>query len=193
MQGELPTSAPVQEAEWIRQIGRRDRAAFERFYASYGPRVFRFVVRMLRDEDRAEELVNDVMVEVWKSADRFQGRSSVSTWVFGIARHRALNAVRGKRIETTPLDEGIQAEDEAETAEMSVHRKSVKARLRKALDALSPEHREVVELTFFQGLSYKEIAQVVGCPENTVKTRMFHARKKLKPLLAEVRLSEESA
>jgi RNA polymerase sigma-70 factor (ECF subfamily) len=192
MKSEVQAGGAAEAADWIARIARGDRNAFERMYAAYAPRIFRFVVRMVRDETRSEEIVNDVMVEVWKSASRFEGRSSPSTWVLGIARHRALNALRGGRLDTRPLDEGVEVCDPGEDAEVTADKKSMAVRLRAALDALSPEHREVVELTFFQGCSYKEIAAIVRCPENTVKTRMFHAKKKLKPLLAEARLEGEA-
>jgi RNA polymerase sigma-70 factor (ECF subfamily) len=192
MKSEVQAGGAAEAADWIARIARGDRNAFERMYAVYAPRIFRFVVRMVRDETRSEEIVNDVMVEVWKSASRFEGRSSPSTWVLGIARHRALNALRGGRLDTRPLDEGVEVCDPGEDAEVTADKKSMAVRLRAALDALSPEHREVVELTFFQGCSYKEIAAIARCPENTVKTRMFHAKKKLKPLLVEARLEGEA-
>jgi RNA polymerase sigma-70 factor (ECF subfamily) len=192
MKSEVQAGGAAEAADWIARIARGDRGAFERMYAAYAPRIFRFVVRMVRDETRSEEIVNDVMVEVWKSASRFEGRSSPSTWVLGIARHRALNALRGGRLDTRPLDEGVEVCDPGEDAEVTADKKSMAVRLRAALDALSPEHREVVELTFFQGCSYKEIAAIARCPENTVKTRMFHAKKKLKPLLVEARLEGEA-
>ena len=84
-----PASASEQEARWIRQIATGDRRAFERLYEVYGPRIFRFAVRMVKDESRAEEVVDDVMFEVWKSASRYEARSKPSTWILGIARFRA--------------------------------------------------------------------------------------------------------
>lgn len=171
------------EVIWLERIAHRDRTAFEELYREYGPRVFRFAVRMIRDETKAEEVTNDVMVEIWKSADRFKGRSAVSTWIFSIARHRALNAVRRKQIPTTDIDDAIDVSDETEDPMASTDQSTTGDLLRTALDQLSREHREVVELTFFHGLNYREIAQIVECPEGTVKTRMFHAKKQLGPLL----------
>ena len=183
---------PEQEAEWIRRIAAGDRRAFEELYAVYARRVFRFMIRMVKDEARAEELVNDVLVEVWKSAGRFEGRSKPSTWIFGIAHHKGLNAVRGKKIQTTELDEARPVADPAEGADAEVDRGTLRRRVQAALDELSPDHRAVVELTFFQGLSYPEIAEAIGCPTGTVKTRMFHAKKRLGPLLAELAAVEDS-
>ena len=183
----------TREAEWIRRISEGDRNAFQALYAEYAPRVFRFVVRMIRDEAKSEEVANDVMLQVWKGAGRFEGRSSPSTWILGIARNRALNAVRGNRIETEPLEEGLAVKDETPDVEASIDRHTLAERLRTALDGLSPQHREVVELTFFQGCSYREIAEIVSCPENTVKTRMFHAKKRLKPLLSALAAEGDAA
>lgn len=181
-----------QEAEWIRRIAAGDRRAFEELYAVYAKRVFRFMIRMVRDEARAEELVNDVLVEVWKSAGRFEGRSKPSTWIFGIAHHKGLNALRGKKVQLTELDEASPIADPQEGADVAVDRGTLRKRVQAALEELSPDHRTVVELTFFHGLSYPEIAEAIGCPTGTVKTRMFHAKKRLGPLLAELAAVEDS-
>lgn len=171
------------ELVWLERIANCDRTAFEELYQEYGPRVFRFAVRMIRDETKAEEVTNDVMVEVWKSAGKFQGRSAPSTWIFSIARHRALNAIRRKTIPTTNLDDSPEPLDESEDPMAATDQSTTSDLLRTAIDQLSKEHREVIELTFFQGLNYKEIANIVECPEGTVKTRMYHAKKQLGPLL----------
>lgn len=177
-------SAFEQEAQWIRQIAEGDRRAFEKLYEVYGPRIFRFAIRMVKDEGKAEEVVDDVMFEVWKSAGRYEARSKPSTWILGIARFRALNAIRGKQLETRAIDEDAPIADPAEDAGEQLDRRAQIERVKGALDQLSPEHREVVELTFFQGCSYKEIAEIAGCPEGTVKTRMYHAKRRLQPILA---------
>ncbi len=171
------------EVVWLERIANRDRKAFEELYREYGPRVFRFAVRMIHDETKAEEVTNDVMVEVWKSAGKFQGRSAPSTWIFSIARHRALNAVRRKTLPMTNIDDAPEPQAENEDPLAATDQATTSNLLRTAIDQLSREHREVIELTFFQGLNYKEIAKIVECPEGTVKTRMYHARKQLGPLL----------
>lgn len=186
MSERVPDSASAQEAEWIRQIADGDRRAFEKLYEVYGPRVFRFAIRMVREETKAEEVVNDVMFEVWKSAGRFEARSKPSTWILGIARFRALNAIRGKKLETQELDDALPIADPSEDAGELLDRRSQVEQVKLALAQLSPEHREVVELTYFQGCSYKEIAKIAGCPEGTVKTRMYHAKRRLEPILAVV-------
>jgi RNA polymerase sigma-70 factor (ECF subfamily) len=181
-----PTSAPLSRDEaWLAAIAKGDRRAFDELYREYGPRIFRFAYRLIHDRAKAEEVTNDVMLEIWKHAGEFERRSSVSTWILGIARYRTLNAVRGKTLHLAPVEEAETVADETTTtAEVALDQAAIGRALRAALDRLSPEHREVIELTFFNDLSYKEIAEIANCPENTVKTRMFHAKKRLEPILA---------
>ncbi len=168
----------------VSRIAEGDRRAFEQLFESYGERVFRYAHRLISDVTKAEEVTNDVMLEVWKTAARFEGRSKVSTWILGITRHLALNAVRRKTLDTIDVDAAPEISDEGLTTGAVEHdRKVLKDAVRDALGRLSTDHRDVIELTFFQGMSYGEIAEIVGCPENTVKTRMFHARKQLKGFL----------
>ncbi len=169
----------------IARIAAGDQRAFRALFTSYGERVFRYAYRVVSDNAKAEEVTNDVMLEVWKHAARFEGRSKVSTWILGIARHVALNAVRNKQLDTVDLDTASPAADEEprDTAEQAHDRRLLKQGVREVLARLSPEHRDVVELTFFHGRSYDEIAKIVGCPENTVKTRMFHARRQIREML----------
>jgi RNA polymerase sigma-70 factor (ECF subfamily) len=180
------SSEPLDRDEaWLAAIAQGDRRAFDELYREYGPRIFRFSYRLIHDRAKAEEVTNDVMLEIWKHAGHFERRSSVSTWIFGIARHRTLNAVRGKTLHVAEIDEAEAVPDETSTtAEIALDQATIATALRGALAKLSPEHREVVELTFFSELSYKEIAEITSCPENTVKTRMFHAKKRLEPILA---------
>lgn len=167
------------------RVAAGDKRAFEALFRAYGERVFRYALRLISDPAKAEEVTNDVMIEVWKTAPRFEGRSKVSTWILGITRHRALNAVRRKALDTVDIDAVAEpaAVEVAPAAERSRDGDTLRGALRRVLPKLSTDHRDVVELTFFHGLSYPEIARVVGCPENTVKTRMFHARKHLERLL----------
>jgi RNA polymerase sigma-70 factor (ECF subfamily) len=175
------------DIELVARVAAGDKAAFETLFTTYGERVFRYAHRMISDVPLAEEVTNDVMMEVWKNAGKFEGRSKVSTWMLGITRHLALNAVRGKKLATMDIDDAPEIADESQSAQSSAvarDRESVAEEVRSAIRHLSDDHRDVVELTFFQGCSYQEIAEIVGCPENTVKTRMFHARKRLKEVLA---------
>jgi len=167
----------------IERIAAGDLRAFEQFYRAYRVRLGRFLDRMTHRRGLVEELLNDTMLVVWNRSDRFDGSSKVSTWVFAIAYRKALKALQrhDEAVEDETLDERPAAdagpEQEAQTRQLS-------AQLRRALAALSVDHRAVVELTYFHGMGYREIAQIVDCPVDTVKTRMFHARRRLRGLLA---------
>lgn len=177
------------EHQLIKRIASGDKRAFEQLFTQYGERVFRYAYRLISDQTKAEEVTNDVMLEVWKTAAKFEGRSKVSTWLLGITRHLALNAVRRKQLDTVDMDEAPEIAAPADNTSAVEHDQAVlKDALRDALGKLSTEHRDVVELTFFHGCTYAEIAEIVQCPENTVKTRMYHARKQLQGLLVEAGL-----
>lgn len=177
----------------IARIAEGDRQAFELLFTEHGERVFRYAQRLITDVTKAEEVTNDVMLEVWKTAARFEGRSKVSTWILGITRHLALNAVRRKSFDTVDVDDAPGLSDENETtAAMEHDHDALKKGLRAALEQLSTDHRDVVELTFYHGCTYQEIAEIVGCPENTVKTRMYHAKKQLQALLGSAGLDPEN-
>ncbi len=177
---------PDADIELVARVATGDKQAFETLFTDYGERVFRYAHRLIHDVPRAEEVTNDVMIEVWKNAAKFEGRSKVSTWILGITRHLALNAVRGKKLDTVDVDLAPEIVDPSESAEqgaLSDEREDLKQKLRAALAELSADHRDVIELTFFHGCSYQEIAAIVDCPENTVKTRMYHAKKQLQGIL----------
>lgn len=165
------------EIALVARIAAGDQQAFAEFYVLYRRRLARFLGRVIASSGTVDELINDVMYVVWQDAARFERRSKVSTWVFAIAWHKALRALERQQRGVVPLPE---AEDLP-----AVERGGIEDRdwLRRGLDRLSPEHRLVVELTFFAGCSYVEIAEIAGCPVNTVKTRMFHARRKLRDIL----------
>jgi len=171
------------EALLIRRIARGDRAAFEELYRAYQLPLFRYFLRMVGSTAAAEELADDVLVAVWQGAGRFRAESKPSTWVFGIAHHKALNARREKLPDTMAVDAMADLPSPDEGPEELLLRERFRQRVESALTALSPEHREVLQLTFYQGLSCAEIASVVGRPVNTVKTRMFHARRRLQRVL----------
>ena len=173
----------MEEASLIRSIAQGDREAFERLYFAYQRRLFGYLFRTLGETGAAEELVNDVMFEVWKSAGRYRGESKPSTWILGIAHHRMLNHLRRQRPAPADTAELQHKADPGEQPEQAALRHQEEDFVHRALDRLPPPHREVVELTFYQGCSYEEIAAIAGCPVNTVKTRMFHAKKKLREIL----------
>lgn len=176
------------DRELMRRIVLQDRSAFEDLYHQYAPRLGAYLSRVLRQQDLAEECFDDVMVVVWQKADRFQMDKRVSTWLFGIAHNKA-RAALSKRWrqpdrpdERATEDQGGILPDEADFEEQLMQRDQLKV-LCRAIEALPPEHRSVLELTFSEGFSYTEIAEVAQVPVNTIKTRMFHARKKLRQAL----------
>lgn len=180
----LPDDGPALEGLWIAQIARGDRAAFERLYGAYQRPLFRYFLHFVHIVELAEELTDDVLVEVWKNAARFHGRSKPSVWVFGIAYHKAMDALRRRRPPVVDLHAVENAPDDERLApEAAALHESVRNDVALALATLSAEHRAVLVLTFGHGYGYAEIAQIVGCPVNTVKTRMFYAKKRLKETL----------
>jgi RNA polymerase sigma-70 factor (ECF subfamily) len=167
----------------IGRIATGDRLAMQVLFARHHVRVYRFVLRLVRDESVAEDLISEVFLDVWRQAGRFEGRSQVSTWLLAIARFKALSALR-RRPDEELDDETAQAiEDPSDDPEVALEKKDKSAEIRKCLAKLSAEHREIIDLVYYHEKSVEEVAQVVGIPENTVKTRMFYARKRLAELL----------
>lgn len=172
------------DEELLDRICRGDRAALHTLYRKYYHPLLRFTFRLTRQLELAEEAINDTMLIVWREAASFEGRSKVATWIMGIAYRKALKLGQRGRLwrlrHTSDPNDGIErfASDEAPT-----ERAELEDLLEQALRALPAEQRAVVELTYYFGCSYDEIAKIVGCPVNTVKTRMFHVRAKLKVLL----------
>jgi RNA polymerase sigma-70 factor (ECF subfamily) len=167
----------------IARIAGGDRLAMQVLFARHHVRVYRFVLRLVRNESTAEDLISEVFLDVWRQANRFEGRSAVSTWLIAIARFKALSALR-RRPEAELDDEKAAAiEDTADNPEIVVQKKDKSELLRKCLTGLSTEHWEIIDLVYYHEKSVEEVAEIVGIPENTVKTRMFYARKKLGELL----------
>ena len=162
-----------------------DRQAFRRLYHRFYHRLLRFIMRITRNFETAEEGVNDVMLAVWRQADSFQGRSQVSTWIMGIAYRKALKlAQKSRRNADRFVTTDAQVINELSGLEREpMEREELQDWLDVAMVQLSAEHRAVVEMTYFFGYSYKEIAAIMDCPVNTVKTRMFHARAGLRDIL----------
>lgn len=169
----------------IARIAGGDRLAMQVLFARHHVRVYRFVLRLVRNEATAEDLISDVFLDVWRQAGKFEGRSAVSTWMLSIARFKALSALR-RRPEEELDDEAAGAiEDQSDDPEVTLAKKDKGSVLRECLTRLSVEHREIVDLVYYHEKSVEEAAQIVGIPEATVKTRMFYARKKLSELLKE--------
>ena len=170
----------------IGRIAKSDRLAMEELYGRYRVPVYRFVLRMVRNPTIAEDLDSDVFLDVWRQAGTFEGRSAVSTWIFSIARFKALNALQRRPTEELDDETADAIEDQADDPEVALAKKDKAAVLRACLLKLSAEHREIVNLVYYQHKSVEEVAGIVGIPEATVKTRMFYARKKLSELLTEL-------
>jgi RNA polymerase sigma-70 factor (ECF subfamily) len=162
----------------VDRIARGDKLAMQALFARHRTPVYRWLRRMV-DETLAEDLLSEVFLDVWRQAGRFEGRSSVSTWLMSIARFKALSA-RRRRIDSE-LDERTEATvaDPADDPEAALQKKDCGEQLRQALTRLSPEHREIIDLVYYHEQSVDECAEILGIPAATVKTRMFYARKKL--------------
>jgi RNA polymerase sigma-70 factor (ECF subfamily) len=167
----------------IGRIANGDRLAMQVLFARHHVRVFRFVVRLVRNESTAEDLISEVFLDVWRQADRFEGRSAVTTWLLSIARFKALSALRRRPDEELDEETAGAIEDPSDDPEVALDKKDKGAMIRKCLTGLSAEHREIIDLVYYHEKSVEEVAEIVGIPENTVKTRMFYARKKLAELL----------
>lgn len=180
---EGPRSGSLDERELLERIKAHDVDAFERLYRLYQPRLGRFLINLLRRPQLVEEVLDDTMMVVWQTAGSFRGTSKLSTWVFAIAYRKALKA-RARwpdPIEDSGEDRRV-SNDPLPDADLD--RSRVHDALRSAMATLSAEQRAVVDLTYFHALGYREIAEILSCPVDTVKTRMFHARRRLKQALS---------
>ena len=167
----------------IGRIASGDRLAMQVLFARHHVRVYRFVLRLVRDQSTAEDLISEVFLDVWRQAGRFEGRSAVSTWLLAIARFKALSALRRRPDEELDEEAAAGIEDPADSPETALEKKDKSTLIRKCLMGLSAEHREIIDLVYYHEKSVEEVALIVGIPENTVKTRMFYARKRLAELL----------
>jgi RNA polymerase sigma-70 factor, ECF subfamily len=168
----------------VERIAAGNKLAMQALFARHRTSVYRWLLRFVSNETLAEDLLSEVFIDVWRQAGRFQGRSSVSTWLMSIARHKALSA-RRRRTEGAELDEKIAATvtDPTNDPEVALQEKNRGELLRRALTRLSREHREVIDLVYYHEKSVDEVAQILSVPPGTVKTRMFYARKKLAELV----------
>jgi RNA polymerase sigma-70 factor, ECF subfamily len=171
------------EASLIARIAAGDTVALEVLFARHNARVYRFVLRQVRNPAVAEELTNEVFLEVWRNAGRFAGTSSAVTWVLSIAHHRAVSSLRRRREESWDERAAAVLPDTADNPEAATQKADTREILRRCLDALTPEHKGIVDLVYYHEMSISEAAEVLQIPENTVKTRLFHARKRLSELL----------
>jgi len=168
----------------IKRIAAGDQLAMRTLFARHRIPLYRWLLRIVRNETVAEDLLSDVFLDVWRQAASFQGRASVSTWLLAIARYKALSA-RRTRVDAE-LDARLASTiaDPADDPEAVLQKKNRSEVLRDSLASLSPEHSEVIDLVYYHGKSVKEVADITGVGEATVKTRMFYARRKLADLVA---------
>ena len=174
----------AREAELIERVARGDRRAFEELYNLYHRRLGRFLTRLTRRYDLAEEIINDTFWVVWQNARDFRGDSQPSTWILGIAYRKARNAFRSAA--RTRARQNLEPPSFPLTSEEPARSEELRDWLSAALGELPVEQRLAVELCYELGHSCEEIAAIMKCPVNTVKTRLFHARAKLQRRLQEL-------
>jgi RNA polymerase sigma-70 factor (ECF subfamily) len=184
--------APVQDSSdetLIGLIAEGDKRAMQVLYARHNVRVYRFILRMTANQSLAEDLVSEVFLDVWRQAENFESKSQVSTWLLAIARYKALSALRRRHDEHLDDEMAASIEDTADNPESAVGIKDRNSIVQKCLTQLSSAHREVIDLVYYHEKSVDEVAQIVGVPPATVKTRMFYARNKMADLLRQAGVS----
>jgi RNA polymerase sigma-70 factor (ECF subfamily) len=174
-----PNARASYDAVLLGRVASGDKAAMHILFSNHHVPVYRFVLRRLRDRALAEDITSEVFLEVWRQAGRFEGRSAVSTWILAIARHKALTArSRGTQ---SPFDDSMveAAGDAAERPDAILHTQDRSRVLRECLAGLTAEHREIIDLVYYQEQSIEAVATILSIPNSTAKTRVFYARKRL--------------
>jgi len=171
------------DAILLQRIGHGDRNAFAQLFKELQQPLFCYLMKLLRDRDATEEVLNETMLEVWRQAARFEGRSLATTWIFSIAHNLAVSRLRKRRDIALDEEQAMMIEDESPTADIGVEKKDVSRLVERLMNKLSAEHREILHLAYWQELSVLQIADMLQLPPSTVKTRMFYARLRLKALL----------
>lgn len=183
---ELPKADELEAAAlaWLTRIAQGDQQAMIAFYKTFEAPVYAFVMRRVRDAAMAEDVVVDALYEVWKTAGRFERRSRVLTWVLGIARHKMLDRLRARDDRTEDIDDYAEtlASEEPDAYEQVASAQNAR-QMAACLEALPPEQGECMHLVFVEGFTVAEVAQTQKCAEGTVKTRIFHAKRKLRECL----------
>jgi RNA polymerase sigma-70 factor (ECF subfamily) len=181
--GGLGSGQRTSDEALINAIAAGDRHAMHVLYVRHSVRVYRFVLRLTNDSSLAEDLVSEVFIDVWRRAHGFKGKSQLSTWLLAIARNKAFSAMRARLDEQLDDEMATAIADPADDAETTVNKRDRSAIVQHCLSQLSPLHREVIDLVYYHEKSLDEVARIVGAPENTVKTRMFYARRRMENLL----------
>lgn len=181
----MDDSAKDTDEQLLRTMASGDTEAMAAFYRRHEERLYRYLLSKLNDSFIAADLLNEVMLEVWRSATRFAGRAKVTTWMLGIAHNKVLSHWRKQGLrEFTDLDESLADDTPAADQEQLLAAVKDGQLLRACMETLSPPHREILYLVFFEELDYAEIAAMLQIPEGTVKSRVYHAKKLLKKQLA---------
>jgi RNA polymerase sigma-70 factor, ECF subfamily len=166
-------------------VAQGDKDAMRVLFARHNVRVFRFLLRMVGNDATAEDLLNEVFIDVWRNAARFEARSQVSTWMLAIARFKALASLRRRTTDALDDDADEMLEDPADDPETIMQKTNRSALLQDCLKQLSLAHRQVIDLVYYHEQSVDEVAHIIGVTQSTVKTRMFYARKRIAELMAE--------
>ena len=167
----------------LERVARGDRDAMRILYDRHAPSLHRFVTRWIANENDAADVVHDAMLDVWRTADRFAGRSSVKSWVFSIGRFKAID--RNRKGARTVLDDSeIEIIDDTPNPEEVTQAFQDSAHVRSCVEALSGPQKTAIQLAFYEDLTYQEIADLENCPVGTIKTRIMHAKKLLLRCLA---------
>ncbi len=181
--GKREVTSAQDEVRLLDRVRTGDLRAFETLYRIYHARLAHFLMRMLRRPVVVDEVLNDTLLVVWSRADSFNGTSKVSTWIFAIAYRKALKALR--KLDEPMEDTFAEKRPSGEAGpEQLLGQSQTRAALADALDDLTHDHRTVVDLAYFHEMGYREIAEIMDCPVDTVKTRMYHARRNLRSRLA---------
>jgi RNA polymerase sigma-70 factor (ECF subfamily) len=175
-------AASGDERQLMTRISSGDELAFRTLYGRHNLRIHRFLGRMLRNAAAAEDVLSEVFLDAWRQAGRYEGRSSVNTWLCAIARNKALEYLR-KYPPAAKHADMPEIADASDTPDIMVQKSDKKALLRQCVERLGPEHRDVVELAYYHEKSIEDVGEILQIPLNTVKTRMFYARKKLSEML----------
>jgi RNA polymerase sigma-70 factor (ECF subfamily) len=180
----------------LSRIEQQDEGAFRELYCAFSRKLYAYVLRQLSDPAQAEEIVADTLYEVWKAPAKFRGESQFSTWLIGIARNKVLMHWRGRKPDAEHDDVADLAEELPSDAPGAFDLMADRQRsdgVRHCVDKLGHDHRECVHLVFYQGMSLADVARIQQIPEGTVKTRLFHARQKLKQCLQRMLAREGEA
>jgi RNA polymerase sigma-70 factor (ECF subfamily) len=167
----------------LKSVAVGDKAAMHIIFARHRTRVLRFIQRTVRNPGIAEDLVSQVFLDVWRSANKFESRSRVSTWLISIARFKAINSLRERTCENIDQDVVREIADAGDTPEVALDRKETNGILLACINNLSPAHREIIDLIYYREKSVGEVSEIVGIPHATVKSRIFYARKQLSRIL----------